>query len=37
MSNKVGHVMTFLLCRASIDVIMAWGESLYHLLECKSK
>ncbi|XP_037530404.1 regulator of G-protein signaling 1 [Nematolebias whitei] len=21
---------------ASVDVIMAWGESLYHLLECKT-
>lgn len=30
-------MMTFFSDRAPIDDVLAWGESIDHLLECKSK
>lgn len=35
--SQDAHFTTFLLCRAPVDDVVAWGESLDHLLECKSK
>lgn len=35
--TKVVRFMTCLLCRAPVHDVVAWGESLDHLLECKSK
>lgn len=31
------HFKNLLFCRAPVDDVLAWGESLDHLLECKSE